>query len=195
MNSLQPGTAILPQTCRDHPLPNRLARKVNAVQLRELLRRQGRAKVRVTFPDNADGCSAQSRRVAAVARPTALPGNQGPGASLSVGLGQSKHLAPAKAHQRRGFRYFEPARSQILQHAHPVDLRPAHRNHRHRPKTPQPKPWRVSSLSGPKVTSLSGVYNGRSRNGRLWNDRFWRKAVVREMGRLMERPLLTDTVL
>src|ERR1700692_4659973 len=158
MNSLQPGTAILPQTCRDHPLPNRLARKVNAVQLRELLRRQGRAKVRVTFPDNADGCSAQSRRVAAVARPTALPGNQGPGASLSVGLGQSKHLAPAKAHQRRGFRYFEPARSQILQHAHPVDLRPAHRNHRHRPKTPQPKPWRVSSLSGPKVTSLSGVY-------------------------------------
>jgi hypothetical protein len=26
----------------------------------------------------------------------------------------------------------------LLQHAHPVDLRPAHRNHRHRPNTPQP---------------------------------------------------------
>src|SRR5216683_7627483 len=75
-----------------------------------------------------------------------------------VGLGQPEHLTPTKAHQRRGFRYFDPARSQILQHAHPVDLRPAHRNHRHRPKTPQPKPWRVTSLSGPKVTSQSGVY-------------------------------------
>src|SRR5258708_30608918 len=78
---------------------------------------------------------------------------------LAVRLGQSEHLTPTKAHQRRGFRYFDPVCSQILQHAHPVDLRPAHRNHRHRPKTPQPKPWRVTSLSGPTVTSLSGVYN------------------------------------
>src|SRR5258706_3673954 len=77
---------------------------------------------------------------------------------LAVRLGQPEHLTPTKSHQRRGFRYFDPARRQILQHAHPVDLRPAHRNHRHRPKTPQPKPWRVTSLSGPTVTSLSGVY-------------------------------------
>src|SRR5258705_13595651 len=69
----------------------------------------------------------------------------------------------------RGFRYFDPARRQILQHAHPVDLRPAHRNHRHRPKTPQPKPWRVTSLSGPTVTSLSGVYILLPRDFRLWN--------------------------
>src|SRR5882757_6143618 len=73
-------------------------------------------------------------------------------------LGRTGHLTPTKSHQRRGFRYFDPARRQILQHAHPVDLSPAHRNHRHRPKTPQPKPWRVTSLSGPTVTSLSGVY-------------------------------------
>jgi hypothetical protein len=51
--------------------------------------------------------------------------------------------------------YFDPARRQILQHARPVDLRPALRNHRHRPKTTQPKPWRVTYLSGPTVTSLS----------------------------------------
>src|ERR1019366_1698718 len=79
-------------------------------------------------------------------------------ARLAVRLRQPKHLTPPKSHQCRGFRYFDPAGSQVLQHAHPVDLRPAHRNHRHRPKTPQPKPWRVTSLSGPKVTSLSGVY-------------------------------------
>src|SRR2546428_2989231 len=39
----------------------------------------------------------------------------------------------------------------------------------HRPKTPQPKPWRVTSLSGPTVTSLSAVYTADSRNGPLWN--------------------------
>src|SRR4030088_3030879 len=77
---------------------------------------------------------------------------------LAVRLRQPEHLTPTKAHQRRGFRYFDPARSQIPQHAHPVDLRPAHRNHRHRPNTPQPKPRRVTSLSGSTVTSLSGVY-------------------------------------
>src|SRR6266478_2659360 len=88
---------------------------------------------------------------------------------LAVRLGQPEHLTPTKSHQRRGFRYFDPARRQILQHAHPVDLRPAHRNHRHRPKTPPPKPWRVTSLSGPTVTSLSGVYTADSHNERLWN--------------------------
>src|SRR5882757_8649358 len=39
MNRLQPGPAILPYTRRDHPLPNRLARQVNVMKLRELLRR------------------------------------------------------------------------------------------------------------------------------------------------------------
>src|SRR3981081_1796212 len=78
---------------------------------------------------------------------------------LAVRLRQPEYLTPPKAHQRRGFCYFDPACSQILQHAHPVDLRPAHRNHRHRPNAPQPKPWRVTSLSGPTVTSVSGVYS------------------------------------
>ena len=65
----QPGAAILPQTRRDHPLPNRLARQVNAVKLRELLRRQRRAKVRVALPDDADHFGTQSRPIATVARP------------------------------------------------------------------------------------------------------------------------------
>src|SRR3989441_12471631 len=81
---------------------------------------------------------------------------------LAVRLRQPKRLTPPKSHQRPVFRHLDPDRSQILQPAHPVDLRPAHRNHRHRPKTPQPKPWRVTSLSGPTVTSLSGVYRRNS---------------------------------
>src|ERR1700687_4769299 len=78
---------------------------------------------------------------------------------LVVRLRQPKHLAPPKSHQRRCLGDSDPAIRQILQHAHPVDLRPAHRNHRHRPNAPQLKLWRVTSLSGPTVTSLSGVYS------------------------------------
>src|ERR1700704_2513729 len=77
---------------------------------------------------------------------------------LVVRLRQPKHLTPPKSHQRRCLGDPDPAIRQILQRAHPVDLRPAHRNHRHRPNAPQLKPWRVTSLSGPTVTSLSGVY-------------------------------------
>src|ERR1700687_4553241 len=75
-----------------------------------------------------------------------------------VRLRQPKHLTPAKSHQRRCLGDPDPAIRQILQHAHPVDLRPAHRNHRHRPNAPQLKLRRVTSLSRPTVTSLSGVY-------------------------------------
>src|SRR5260370_33639523 len=110
---------------------------------------------------------------------------------LAVRPGQPEHLTPTKSHQRRGFRYFDPARRQILQHAHPVDLRPAHRNHRHRPKTPQPKPWRVTSLSGPTVTSLSGVYISCSHNERLWN---LPTATMRSAGRA-DRPFGWETPL
>src|SRR3979409_1690698 len=77
---------------------------------------------------------------------------------LVVRLRQPKHLTPPKSHQRRCLGDPDPAIRQILQHAHPDDLRPAHRNHSHRPNAPQLKPWRVTFLSGPTVTSLSGVY-------------------------------------
>src|SRR5713226_8832478 len=102
---------------------------------------------------------------------------------LAVRLRQPKHLAPAKTHQCRCFGHLDPAIRQIVQHAHPVDLRPAHRNHRHRPNAPQPKLWRVTSLSGPTVTSLSGVYRLNSRNDRLRNARFWESHAVARHGR------------
>lgn len=81
---------------------------------------------------------------------------------LAVRLRRPKHLTPPKPHQRRCLGDRDPAIHQIAQYAHPVDLRPAHRNHHHRPKTSQSKSWRVTPLSGPTVTSLSGVYSGRS---------------------------------
>src|SRR6267378_2528843 len=102
---------------------------------------------------------------------------------LAVRLRQTKHLTPPKPHQRRRLGDPDPAIRQIVQHAHPVDLRPAHRNHRHRPNTPHTKLRRVTSLSGPTVTSLSGVYTSSSRNAWLWNDCSWRKAVVSQANR------------
>jgi hypothetical protein len=78
---------------------------------------------------------------------------------LAVRLRQPKHLTPPKPHQRRCLGKLDPAIRQIVQHAHPVDLRPAHRNHDHRPNAPQLKLRRVTSLSRPAVTSLSGVYS------------------------------------
>ena len=162
MHRLQPCPAILPQARRHHPLPQRLARQMNPVQLRQLLRSQRRSEVAIALPNDADDFGAQRCRITAVARPAAAAGDQGLRAMLVIGLRQPKYLTPAKPHQRCGVRNFDPVRRQILQHAHPVDLRPAHRNHRHRPNTPQLKPWRVTSLSGPTVTSLSGVYRSES---------------------------------
>src|SRR3979490_2280630 len=102
------------------------------------------------------------RGVAGFAGPAAAAGYQRLWALLAVGLGQPKHLTPPKPHQRRWLGDADPAIREILQHAHPVDLRPAHRNPRHRPNAPHPNPWRVTSLSGPTVTSLSGVYTQKS---------------------------------
>src|SRR5450830_1755800 len=81
---------------------------------------------------------------------------------LAVSLRQPEHLTSAKPHQRRRLGDLDPAICQIVQYAHPVDLRPAHRNHRHRPNAPELKLRRVTSLSGPTVTSLSGVYTLRT---------------------------------
>src|SRR5882757_7984538 len=178
VNSLQSRSAVLPKSGRDHPLPQRLAPKVNAVQLRQLLGRQRRAEVRVTLPDDAKDFGAPGARIAAVARPASSARHQGFRTVPCKGLAKPEYLTPAKTHQRRGVRNLDPACSQILQHAHPVDLRPAHRNHRHRPNTPQPKPWRVTSQSGPMVTSLSGVYSVHSQIDCYGTCRIrWRRSV------------------
>src|SRR5450759_1316142 len=133
---------------------------MNPVQFRKLLRRQRRTKVGITVLDDANDFGTQSRRIAAVARPAAPAGDQRLRTMLAVCLRQPKYLTPAKPHQHRRLGDLDPAICQIVQYAHPVDLRPAHRNHRHRPNTPQLKLWRVTSLSGRTVTSLSGVYRG-----------------------------------
>jgi hypothetical protein len=52
---------------------------------------------------------------------------------LPIGLRQPQHLPVPKPHQLRCFSNLDPAVRQIAQNTHPIDLRAAHRNHRHRP--------------------------------------------------------------
>src|SRR5262245_42698558 len=140
---------------------------MDAVKLRELLARKRRAEVRIALADDANHLHPQCRRIGPVARLPAAARHQCSRAVLPKYLAQPKHLATAKLHQRHCLRNPDPLLCQIAQNVHPIDLRTAHQNHRHRPPAPQPirKPGRVTYLSGPTVTSLSGVYSRHSRNG------------------------------
>src|SRR5262245_9912856 len=144
---------------------------MDAVQLRKLLARKRRPKVRIALADDANHLHPQCRRIGPVARLPAAARHQCSRAALPKYLAQPKHLATAKPHQRHCLRNPDPLLCQIAQNVHPIDLRTAHQNHRHRPPAPHPirKPGRVTSLSGPTVTSLSGVYTSHSRIETLWN--------------------------
>src|SRR5262245_10281183 len=133
---------------------------MDAVKLRELLARKRRAEVRIALADDANHLHPKCRRIGPVARLPAAARHQCSRAVLPKYLAQPKHLATAKPHQRHCLRNPDPLLCQIAQNVHPIDLRTAHQNHRHRPPAPHPirKPGRVTSLSGPTVTSLSGVY-------------------------------------
>src|SRR6476646_8661076 len=168
MHRPHPLPTILPQPGHHHPLPDRLTRKSNAVQFRELLASKRRPEVRIALADDPDHFSPQNPRIGTVAWLPASARRQSSRAALPKCLRQPQHLATAKPNQCCCLRNPDPLLSQIAQYIHPIDLRTAHQNHRHRPPAPHPirKPGRVTSLSGPTVTSLSGVYIRHSPNGR-----------------------------
>src|SRR5260370_37690051 len=160
---------ILPQPGHHHPLPDRLTRKSNAVQFLEVLARKRRPEGRIALADDPGHFSPQNPRIGTVAWLPASARRQSSRAALPKCLRQPQHLATAKPNQCRCLRNPDPLLSQIAQYIHPIDLRTAHQNHRHRPPAPHPirKPGRVTSLSGPTVTSLSGVYTSPSRHPSL----------------------------
>lgn len=98
MHRLQPCPAILPKTGRNHPLPQRLARQMNPLQLRQLLCSQRRTEVEIALPDDADDFGAHRCRITAVARSATAAGDQGLRAMLIIGLRQPKYLTSAKPH-------------------------------------------------------------------------------------------------
>src|SRR5256885_12593832 len=64
----QPLSAVLPQPGRHHPLPDRLAAKMDAMQFRKLLARKRRPEVRIALADDANHLRPQTPRIASVAR-------------------------------------------------------------------------------------------------------------------------------
>src|SRR5439155_7387221 len=96
-----PLPAILPQPGRHHPLSDRLAAKMDAVQLRELLARKRRPKVRIALTDDANHFCPQTPRIGSVARFPASARCKGSGAALPKRLRQPKHLTTAESHQGR----------------------------------------------------------------------------------------------
>src|SRR5829696_1134585 len=102
--------------------------------------------------------------MAAVAGAAAPFGGQRRWTILAVVLGQAEPLPPCEAHQQRRLVDRDPLCVQIPQPVHPIDLFPAHRDHRHQPRTPQGIPPRVTSETGTRMTSLSGCYRRASHN-------------------------------
>jgi hypothetical protein len=93
VDALQAVFSPNPQAGPDHPLPQCLDAKVQAMKLRQLLRRQGRTKIGVALAHNGRYGFAERRTQSPVARAAAL-GKQARGAVLPETAQQSKHLTP-----------------------------------------------------------------------------------------------------
>jgi len=67
MHRPHPLPTILPQPGRHHPLPDRFAAKMDAMQFRKLLARKRRPEIRIALADDAGHFRSQNRRVSPVA--------------------------------------------------------------------------------------------------------------------------------
>src|SRR5664280_952581 len=88
MNRLHPLLAILPKPGCHHPLPDRLAAKTDAMQLKELLGRKRRPEVAIALANEANDLSPQADGIAPVTPLAAPLGHQRRGAALPIGLRQ-----------------------------------------------------------------------------------------------------------
>src|SRR3954454_11220048 len=163
VHGLEPLPSVAPEAVSQHPLPDRLDPEMDAVSLSQLLAGKCRTEVGVVGLDQPQRLRSERRRIAAVARLAAARRDQGRRPSLPIRLGQPKHVAARQPRQLGSLIHRNPASGQIPEHVHPVDLRAAHRNHRHQSRAPNSHPARrVTSETGRGVTSLSGVYTENS---------------------------------
>src|SRR3954463_5774850 len=159
VHGLEPLPSVAPEAVSQHPLPDRLDPEMDAVSLSQLLAGKCRTEVGVVGRDQSQRLSSERRRIAAVARLASARRNQRRRPSLTISFGQPEHVAARQPRQLRGLVRRNPAGRHIPEHMHPVDLRAAHRNHRHQSRAPNShQARRVTSETGRGVTSLSGVY-------------------------------------
>jgi len=94
MRGGQTMTAVDPQTRGDHPAAQRLTRDRAAVHLRQLLRRQCRTKISISFAHQRQRQITIRLRQTVIARPTAPLRNQAGRAAVFQTGQQPKDLAP-----------------------------------------------------------------------------------------------------
>src|SRR4051794_26766491 len=173
VHGLEPLPSVPPEAVGPHPLPDRLDPKMDAVPLSQLLAGECRTEVGVVGRDQSQRLRSERRRIAAVARLSPARRDQRRRAPLPIRLWQPEHPGARQPHQLCSLIRRHPASCLIPEHVHPVDLRAAHRNHRHQSRAPNSyQARRVTSEMGRAVTSLSGVYTRFARNpdyGTAWN--------------------------
>lgn len=138
VHRLQPLPAVLPNPVHQHPAPHRLNAEMQPMPLRQLLCSKRRTKIHVVSLDQRQCLAPYDRRIGSVARLAALLRQQCRRASDPIGLQQPECLPRCEPKQLRCLSHCNPFRHNIPQHMHPVDLGPAHRQHRHHSKPPGP---------------------------------------------------------
>ena len=137
VNPFQALLAVDPQTLRDHPLAQRLARPSgNPVQLDQLLGRQGRAEIAITFANDRQRLVPDRLGMTPVARLAATARNQTRAPGGLEGSQQPEDLTAADPQNRRRCRRRQTACRNIAYHIDPAKLLCAHHHQRHQPVPP-----------------------------------------------------------
>jgi hypothetical protein len=105
VDALQSVFSPNPKTGADHPLPQRLDAEVQAMKLRQLLRRQGRTKIRVAFAHNGQHRLTKYRTQCSVAGPATLARNQPIRPAGAEPIEQPINLSSPNPDQTRGVRH------------------------------------------------------------------------------------------
>src|SRR5215213_6940093 len=149
-----------PQTCRRHPAPDGLAPEPQLVELGQLLGRQRRPEVGVTFADPGQRRLADLIPIAAVARPATPPRDQALSTPHPVGLQEPEHLPLANADQPCRLRSRNPALVQIDERLQTPEFLLTHRDQRHRRPASLAlgRARRLTSLSSQRLTFTSSGY-------------------------------------
>ena len=120
-----------PEAVVDHPVPERLDRELQPVQLRQLLVGERRAEALVPGPDGGQRLPAQLQRQPPMAGSAAMLRRQAHGAVPYVGAPEATHLPARQAQHPRGLTLRQPPLDHALHHAHAVQFLVAHRHSLH----------------------------------------------------------------
>jgi hypothetical protein len=165
-----PCLAIKPKPVGDHPVPQRLARQRQLVDLAQLLGCQRRPEIGIALPDRRHRLGPDRCWIAPVARASTTPRCQSRRARGSKNLQQPENLPNADAKSRRRIRWRHPVSLDIPKNADTPKFLAAHHHQRHptAPQNPQKRVPEMTSLSCATLTFTFCAYSSLSRNFDFW---------------------------